>query len=83
MTPKRKRAWKMKGPLTPARLRVLDAFYHLSDECYPTIAEVAVECNISRTTTIEHIERLVRDGYLVKLDRFIRKYMVKDSPNDT
>ncbi len=73
----------MKGPLTPARLKVLDAFHRLSGECYPTIAEVAAECDISRTTTIEHIERLVRDGYLVKLDRSIRKYMVKEAPNNT
>ena len=79
MTPDLKaRLVKITGPLTPARLKVLDAFYRLRGECYPTIAEIASECNISRTTAIEHIERLVRDGYLIKLECHIRKYAIKE-----
>lgn len=68
----------MKGPLTPSRLKVLDAIYRLTNECLPTIGEIAAKCAISRTTTIEHIERLVRDGYLIKLNRHIRKYAIKE-----
>ena len=70
----------MRKPLTPARLKIMDAFYRLEGIMYPTIAEVAVHCRKSRATVIEHIERLVRDGYLTKLDRHVRKYAIKDTP---
>lgn len=71
---------EMKGPLTPARLKVLTAFRCFGKEYLPTIAEIAFACHISRTTALEHIELLVRDGHLTKLDRHIRKYAIREQP---
>ena len=54
------------GQLTPRQMQLLKAIYAWqSSRCYsPTIAELAAELGISRSTTFEHITELRKKGLL-------------------
>ena len=54
--------------ITAKRRRVLAAMYSWAfvHTYHPTIRDIAKYCHISRSTTYEHLQRLLRDGFVKK-----------------
>ncbi len=70
---------KMPKPLTNQQSKIL-TYYNIAHPKVPTIKEVAVFCNLSKTTIHEHLQNLVKFGHLVKTGNLSRNYGVPTLP---